>query len=160
MVLIPLLSAAALASPWRVTRGAPLSSGGISISRIATPAPFEVTPRDLNTASFPAHRGASGDRGEWLSLTVRYLGFGENPLNERRVVGGDSRDELLVDSNTGNRTTIGEEVGDRLDLVEGELLFSHELRKGVLVSSSAQGGLGQSSITPCPRCRGYKEDRL
>src|SRR5579872_1783401 len=68
MVLMFLLSAAALASPWRITRGAPFSSGRISISYIAAPAPLEATPRDLKTASFPAHRAANDECGDGCDL--------------------------------------------------------------------------------------------
>lgn len=59
----PLPSAADSASPCNVTVGTPASSGRISMSLIAAPAPLDATPSDLNTASLPAHRAANDALG-------------------------------------------------------------------------------------------------
>ena len=61
---MPFSEAFALASPWRRTVGTPDASFKISISFMAAAAPFDLTPRDLKTASLPTQRAANDEGGE------------------------------------------------------------------------------------------------
>ena len=60
----PFASAAAFASPCRVTVGTPASLGKISMSFIGAAAPLDDTPSDLKTASLPTQRAAKDASGE------------------------------------------------------------------------------------------------
>jgi hypothetical protein len=61
---IPFSAALAFASPCKRTVGTPASSFTISISFMAAAAPWDLTPKDLKTASLPTQRAAKEDGGE------------------------------------------------------------------------------------------------
>src|SRR6266404_7112073 len=89
---MPFASAAALASPWSVTLGAPTSSGRISISFIVAPAPLEETQSDLNTASLPTQRAAND---AWKDGCARQYAISASvKLRETNVGFSDGTEEI------------------------------------------------------------------
>lgn len=121
------------------------------MSFIAAAAPLEETPSDLKTASFPAQRAANEDSAEGcarqyeISASVKFLvtnvglfdGTAEiSSVGYRQFRPSDAgviiKKRTLIDTNSGSRTVLRQELGNGLHLGNIRLLLGLQLGERVL----------------------------